>query len=296
MAEALNILAVGLLLGGIYSLVSVGLNLIFGVIRIVNFAQGEFVMLGMYGAFAAQLALGLDPYLAVALVVPALFALGAAVYWVILRPLQNEPMMQIFATFGLLMLLQNTILALTGGAGYSTNSILSTVSVSIGPVQVSLVRLIVLCAATLVAAGLGWFLKTTLAGKAIRAVAQDRQAARLMGIDVERMFMVSFGAGAALAGLAGCLLAPLYTVSPQIGVNFIMPAFAVVVLGGLGSVLGAYAGGFIVGLTEAIAGYYLDPALKHAVLFMVFIIVLIVRPAGLFGHAGAQEVGLREQS
>lgn len=296
MAEALNILAVGLLLGGIYSLVSVGLNLIFGVIRIVNFAQGEFVMLGMYGAFAAQLALGLDPYLAVALVVPALFALGAAVYWVILRPLQNEPMMQIFATFGLLMLLQNTILALTGGAGYSTNSILSTVSVSIGPVQVSLVRLIVLCAATLVAAGLGWFLKTTLAGKAIRAVAQDRQAARLMGIDVERMFMVSFGAGAALAGLAGCLLAPLYTVSPQIGVNFIMPAFAVVVLGGLGSVLGAWAGGFIVGLTEAIAGYYLDPALKHAVLFMVFIIVLIVRPAGLFGHAGAQEVGLREQS
>ena len=296
MAEALNILAVGLLLGGIYSLVSVGLNLIFGVIRIVNFAQGEFVMLGMYGAFAAQLALGLDPYLAVALVVPALFALGAAVYWVILRPLQNEPMMQIFATFGLLMLLQNTILALTGGAGYSTNSILSTVSVSIGPVQVSLVRLIVLCAATLVAAGLGWFLKTTLAGKAIRAVAQDRQAARLMGIDVERMFMVSFGAGAALAGLAGCLLAPLYTVSPQIGVNFIMPAFAVVVLGGLGSVLGAWAGGFIVGLTEAIAGYYLDPALKHAVLFMVFIIVLIVRPAGLFGHTGAQEVGLREQS
>ena len=296
MAEALNILAVGLLLGGIYSLVSVGLNLIFGVIRIVNFAQGEFVMLGMYGAFAAQLALGLDPYLAVALVVPALFALGAAVYWVILRPLQNEPMMQIFATFGLLMLLQNTILALTGGAGYSTNSILSTVSVSIGPVQVSLVRLIVLCAATLVAAGLGWFLKTTLTGKAIRAVAQDRQAARLMGIDVERMFMVSFGAGAALAGLAGCLLAPLYTVSPQIGVNFIMPAFAVVVLGGLGSVLGAWAGGLIVGLTEALAGYYLDPALKHAVLFMVFIIVLIVRPAGLFGHAGAQEVGLREQS
>ena len=296
MAEALNILAVGLLLGGIYSLVSVGLNLIFGVIRIVNFAQGEFVMLGMYGAFAAQLALGLDPYLAVALVVPALFALGAAVYWVILRPLQNEPMMQIFATFGLLMLLQNTILALTGGAGYSTNSILSSVSVSIGPVQVSLVRLIVLCAATLVAAGLGWFLKTTLTGKAIRAVAQDRQAARLMGIDVERMFMVSFGAGAALAGLAGCLLAPLYTVSPQIGVNFIMPAFAVVVLGGLGSVKGAYVGGIIVGLTEAIAGFYLDPALKQAVLFMVFIIVLLVRPAGLFGHAGAEEVGLREQS
>ena len=198
---------------------------------------------------------GLDPYLAVALVVPALFALGAAVYWVILRPLQNEPMMQIFSTFGLLMLLQNAVLALTGGAGYSTGSVLSAVSVSIGPLQVSPVRLIVLGAATLVAAGLGWFLKATLAGKAIRAVAQDRQAARLMGINVERTFMMSFGAGAAPAGLAGCLLAPLYTVSPQIGVNFIMPAFAVVVLGGLGSVLGAHAGGFIVGLTEAMAGH-----------------------------------------
>lgn len=296
MVEFLNILAVGLLLGGIYSLVSVGLNLIFGVIRIVNFAQGEFVMLGMYGAVAAQIALGTDPYLAVAIVVPALFVLGAAVYWVILRPLQDEPMMQIFATFGLLMLLQNLVLAATRGNAFSANSVLASVSVAIGPVQVGLARLIPLAASTLVALGLGWYLKTSLTGKAIRAVAQDRKAARLMGIDVERTYTVSFGLGSALAGLAGCLLAPLYTLSPQIGVNFIMPAFAVVVLGGLGSVKGAYVGGIIVGLTEAIAGFYLDPALKQAVLFMVFIIVLLVRPAGLFGHAGAEEVGLREQS
>ena len=296
MVEFLNILAVGLLLGGIYSLVSVGLNLIFGVIRIVNFAQGEFVMLGMYGAVAAQIALGTDPYLAVAIVVPALFVLGAAVYWVILRPLQDEPMMQIFATFGLLMLLQNLVLAATRGNAFSANSVLASVSVAIGPVQVGLARLIPLAASTLVALGLGWYLKISLTGKAIRAVAQDRKAARLMGIDVERTYTVSFGLGSALAGLAGCLLAPLYTLSPQIGVNFIMPAFAVVVLGGLGSVKGAYVGGIIVGLTEAIAGFYLDPALKQAVLFMVFIIVLLVRPAGLFGHAGAEEVGLREQS
>ena len=296
MVEFLNILAVGLLLGGIYSLVSVGLNLIFGVIRIVNFAQGEFVMLGMYGAVAAQIALGTDPYLAVAIVVPALFVLGAAAYWVILRPLQDEPMMQIFATFGLLMLLQNLVLAATRGNAFSANSVLASVSVAIGPVQVGLARLIPLAASTLVALGLGWYLKISLTGKAIRAVAQDRKAARLMGIDVERTYTVSFGLGSALAGLAGCLLAPLYTLSPQIGVNFIMPAFAVVVLGGLGSVKGAYVGGIIVGLTEAIAGFYLDPALKQAVLFMVFIIVLLVRPAGLFGHAGAEEVGLREQS
>jgi branched-chain amino acid transport system permease protein len=296
MAELANIIAIGLLLGGIYSLVAVGLNLIFGVIRIVNFAQGEFVMLGMYGAVAAQIALSLDPYLAVVLVVPGLFLFGCVVFRLILRPLQREPMMQIFATFGLLMLLENAVLAVTGGIGYSVSSVISTVSVSIGPVQVGLVRLIVLTAATVVTVALGWYLKTTLNGKAIRAVAQDRTAARLMGVDVERIYMVSFGIGSALAGLAGCLLAPLYTLSPQIGINFIMPAFAVVVLGGLGSVAGAYIGGFIVGLTEAIAGYYLDPALKHAVLFVVFIAVLVVSPSGLFGVAGAEEVGLREQS
>ena len=295
MTEFFNIIAVGLLLGGIYSLVAVGLNLIFGVVRIVNFAQGEFVMLGMYGTFAAQLALGFDPYIAPVIVVPLLFALGCAVYWLLLRPLQGEPMMQVFATFGLLMALENIVLAVTRGVGYSVNSALSQISIKLGPLQIGLTRVIVLTAATAVAIALGWYLKTSLPGKAIRAIAQDRRAARLMGINVDRMYMISFGIGTALAGLAGCLLAPLYTMSPQIGANFIMPAFAVVVLGGLGSVAGAYVGGIIVGLTEALAGYYLDPALKQAVLFMVFIIVLLVRPQGLFGIAGAEEVGLREE-
>lgn len=296
MDEFVNILTVGLLLGGIYSLVSVGLNLIFGVIRIVNFAQGEFVMLGMYGAFAANAAIGFDPYLATIIVVPALFLFGAGVYWLILRPLQGEPTMQIFATFGLLMVLENSVLAVSRGVSFSVNSVVSQMSVVIGPVHISLTRLIVLAAACAVSLALGVFLKTTMQGKAIRAVAQDHRAARLMGINVERTYTISFGIGAALAALAGCLLSPLYTMSPQIGMNFIMPAFAVVVLGGLGSVLGAFIGGLIVGLVEALAGFYIDPALKEAVLFMVFIIVLIVQPSGLFGHAGAEEVGLRDQA
>jgi branched-chain amino acid transport system permease protein len=294
--EFLNIIAVGLLLGGIYAMVAVGLNLIFGVIRVVNFAQGEFVMLGMYGAYAAQLSMGLDPYLAPVVVVPVLFVFGALVYAVILRPLQGEPMMQIFATFGLLMVLENTVLAITRGITYSVNSVITCVSVPIGPINVGLSRIVVLIAATLVTLAIAWYLRSVLHGKAIRAVAQDRNAARLMGVNVERVYIMTFGIGAALAGLAGCLLSPLYTMSPQIGMNFILPAFAVVVLGGLGSVTGAYIGGFIVGLTEALAGYYLDPALKHAVLFLVFITVLVVRPSGLFGVRGAEEVGLREQS
>jgi branched-chain amino acid transport system permease protein len=295
MTDLLNVLVVGLLLGGIYSLVSIGLNLIFGVIRIVNFAQGEFVMLGMYGTFAAVTMLHMDPYVSLVLTLPALFLLGVVVQRFLLQPLQNEPMMQIFATFGLLILLQNIVLAMTRGASLSINAPISSLTVSVGPIQVSLVRLVTLAAAALVALGLGWFLHNTLQGRAIRAVAQDRRAARLMGIDVERTFMLTFGIGAALAGLAGTLLTPIYTLSPQIGGNFIVAAFAVVVLGGLGSVTGAFIGGFVVGFTEAIAGFYIDPALKHAVWFSVFIVMLLVRPSGLFGHVGAEEVGLREQ-
>ena len=296
MADLLNIVAVGLLLGGIYALVSVGLNLIFGVIRVVNFAQGEFVMLGMYGTFAVSAATGLDPYLGVVVVVPALFVLGALVQRLVLSRLRAEPAMQIFATFGLLLLLQNVVLAVTRGTAYSVNTPVSQISVGLGTVQIGLSRVIVLLAATAVAGALGLWLQRSTLGRAIRAVAQDQRAATLMGVNTDRVYMLSFGIGAGLAGLAGCLLAPLYTMSPQIGTNFILPAFAVVVLGGLGSVGGAYVGGLMVGMIEALAGYYLDPALKHAVLFAVFIAVLVVRPSGLFGQAGAEEVGLREQT
>ncbi|MGE0230524.1 MAG: branched-chain amino acid ABC transporter permease [Flavobacteriaceae bacterium] len=295
MNELANIIAVGLLLGGTYALVSVGLNLIFGVIRIVNFAQGEFLMLGMYGTYVVYAVLGVDPYLAAFVVVPALFVFGAAVYWFLLRPLQGMPMMQVFATFGLLIVLENIVLALTGGTALSVNSVLTGHSLTIAGVTLSLSRLLVFVVATAVALGLGLYLRLSIHGKAIRAVAQDRRAAQLMGIRIGRIYTVTFGFGAALAGLAGCLLAPLYSMSPQIGTSFILPAFAVVVLGGLGSVKGAFIGGLIVGLTEATAGFYLDPALKHAVLFMVFIAVLIVRPSGLFGVVGAEEVGLHAE-
>jgi len=295
MEQFANVLTLGLLLGGIYALVSVGLNLIFGVIRIINFAQGEFVMLGMYGAYACHVLLDIDPYLALVLVLPALGFLGMLTYWFIMRPLQNEPMMQVFASFGLLLVLQNVILGITGGLTYSVNTPLSNVTYSLGDIQISLSRVIVLASAAAVAFALGLFLIKTINGQAIRAVAQDRRGAQLMGINVERTYMWSFAVGTALAGLAGVLLTPIFTMSPQIGGNFIMAAFAVVVLGGLGSVLGAFIGGFIVGLTEAVGGYYVDPILKNAILFLVFIAVLLVKPSGLLGHAGAEEVGLREQ-
>jgi branched-chain amino acid transport system permease protein len=291
-----NILISGILLGGIYSLVSIGLNLIFGVVRIVNFAQGEFVMLAMYATYFCTTHLGLNPYLSVVLVAPGMFLLGLLVQRSVLQPLQNEPMMQIFATFGLLMLFENSVLALTRGEGYSLSGGYSSVAINLFGLKASGVRVVVFLAASGIALALMLFLQRTMPGKAIRAVIQDRQAARLMGINVERTYLLTFGLGAALAGVAGALLAPIYTLSPYIGENFILAAFAVVVLGGLGSVPGAYFGGLIVGLIESFAGYYIDPALKQAIWFVVFVAVLVIRPSGLMGQVGAEEVGLREQS
>jgi branched-chain amino acid transport system permease protein len=296
MDQILNVLIFGLLLGGIYGLVSIGLNLIFGVVRIVNFAQGELVMFGMYGCYYAYAHLGVSPYLSVFVVAPLVGLLGMAIQRLVIQPLHNEPNMQIFATFGLLMLFQNIMLAISGGQAYSIGGQVGTGVLAVGDTRISVARLITFATATLITIGLHLFLRRTITGKSIRAVTQDKRAARVMGINVERTFLLTFGVGAALAGVAGAMLTPIYSITPAVGGNFILAAFAVVVLGGLGSVWGAYLGGLIVGVVEAFAGYYIDPALKTAVWFVIFLIVLIVRPAGLLGQVGAEEVGFREQN
>jgi len=294
-AELLSVLAFGLLLGGIYALVGIGVNLIFGVVRIVNFAHGELIMVSMYLTYYFNHELGLSPYIAILVVTPAMFLLGAAIQRLIMEPLQSEPMMQMFATFGLLMILQNSVLAITRGEALNVVSPVATEVLSLGNVRLGVGRLLVFVASTALTLGLYYFLQFTMPGKAIRALTQDRRAARGMGINVERTYVLTFGIGAALTGIGGAMLSPIYTLSPEIGQDFILAAFAVVVLGGLGSVWGAYIGGLIIGLIEALAGFYVDPALKSAIWFAVFVVVLIVRPSGLLGQAGAAEVGFREQ-
>jgi len=294
-AELLSVLAFGLLLGGIYGLVGIGVNLIFGVVRIVNFAHGELIMVSMYLTYYFNHELGLSPYIAILVVTPAMFLLGAAIQRLIMEPLQSEPMMQMFATFGLLMILQNSVLAITRGEALNVVSPVATEVLSLGNVRLGVGRLLVFVASTALTLGLYYFLQFTMPGKAIRALTQDRRAARGMGINVERTYVLTFGIGAALTGIGGAMLSPIYTLSPEIGQDFILAAFAVVVLGGLGSVWGAYIGGLIIGLIEALAGFYVDPALKSAIWFAVFVVVLIVRPSGLLGQAGAAEVGFREQ-
>jgi branched-chain amino acid transport system permease protein len=204
--------------------------------------------------------------------------------------------MQIFATFGLLIMFQNIMLAVTRGAAFTVGGGTGAQSLAIGDLKLSVVRVVTFLAATVITIGLHLFLSRTMAGKSIRAVTQDKRAARVMGINVERTFLITFGIGAALAGMAGALLTPIYSITPAVGGNFILAAFAVVVLGGLGSVWGAYIGGLIVGVVEAFAGFYIDPALKNAIWFAIFLVVLIVRPAGLLGQVGAEEVGFREQN
>lgn len=290
-----SVLVTGLLLGGIYALVSIGLNLIFGVLRIVNFAHGEFVMLGMYGAYLCVAYFGIPVYASIFLVIPALFVFGYFLQKTVMAPLQGQPNMQIFATFGLLIFLENLVLAITRGETYSIPGSFPA-TIEFGSLFIGVDRLVIFIAATVLALGISMFLKKTMPGKAVRAITQDLTAARLMGVNTSRVYLLTFAVGAAIAGLGGVLLSPAYSLSPYIGGNFILAAFAVVVLGGLGSVAGAYFGGLLVGIVESLAGYYIDPALKQAIWFLLFVFVLVIRPSGMFGQAGAEEVGMRPQN
>ncbi|GEP38090.1 branched-chain amino acid ABC transporter permease [Nocardioides psychrotolerans] len=287
----MRVLIIAVLLGGIYGLVAMGLNLIFGVVRVVNFAHGELVMLGMYGAYFLNQVLGWNVYATMVIVVPAMFVLGLIIQRVVIQPLSGQTTMQLLATFGLVIVFQNSVLAITEGEAYSVSSSFARNTFDLGVAKVDYGRLVVLVATTAVAVALWWLIHKTSFGRSVRAVTEDRMAARLMGINVERTFLIVFGIGSALAGLAGVLLAPVYTLTPNVGQSFIFAAFAVVVVGGLGSVTGAYLGGFLIGLVEAFSGYYIDPRLGMAFYFGVFLLVLIIRPAGLFGRAGSEEMG-----
>lgn len=283
----------GLLLGGVYALISIGLTLIFGVMRVVNFAHGEFLMIAMYATFWLFQLYGLDPYVSIFIVTAVLFLIGVLTQATIVRPiLRGSSSMQIFATVGLSIVLQNAALLVWKGDYRSVDTAYSRAVLSIGPLQVGVSRLTAFLVALAITVALFYFLKKTYMGKAIRCVAQNRTAALLMGINISRINMITFGIGTALVGVAGAVLMPIYPAFPTVGTYFVLIAFVVVVLGGMGNVTGAFLGGLIIGLVEAFSGFYV-PALKEAVYFVVFIAVLLIRPTGLFGVVGAEEVGLK---
>ncbi len=289
-----QLLVSGLLIGGVYALLSIGLTLIFGVLRIVNFAQGEFIMLGMFGAFWLNALWGVDPYASIVIVVPLIFALGLVTERFIVKPILHAPhAMQIFATFGLSVVLQNLALTLWGPDYRSVQVSYASKSYEIGSVSISASALYAFLVALAMAGLLLFFLHRTRDGRALRAMVQNRYAASLMGINTERLNRIAFGAGVACAAVAGCVLTPIYYTFPTVGVDLIIIAFVVVVLGGLGSVVGALVGGLIIGITQTLTGFFISVELKDVVALILFILILIVRPQGLFGQAGMEEVGAK---
>lgn len=290
----LQLVVSGVLLGGLYALIAMGLTLIFGVMRLINFAQGEFITLGMYAAYWFYVSLGGNPYLSMILVVPAALVGG----WILERTLfrrlgSSPPAMQMLVTFGLSLALQNAMLLAFGGDYRSVRAAFAQRTLHIDGIEVGMGQLVAFLASMLIGAGLIVALRYTRTGRALRAVQENRYAIALVGVNVERLFAIAFAIGISLAAIAGVLIAPNYFVSPTVGGGLVFTGFVVVVLGGLGSLGGAVVGGLIIGIVESLSGFYLPGDLKNSFSLAVFILVLLLRPAGLFGRRGAEEVGFK---
>src|SRR5215813_6428537 len=284
----------GVFIGGVYALMSMGLTLIFGVLRIVNFAHGEFLMLGMYGAWAVTRALGLNPYLAIVAVVPAMLLFGALVHRIIISPALDKPhLVVVFATMGLSILMQNVALMAMTADLWDVPPVFGS-SVAIGPFYFKAELLIGFAIAMVCTIGLRWLIRATYLGKAIRATVQDGEAAMLMGIPVPRIFLITFAGGSALVGLSACIMMPLFSVFPTVGLNFVLIAFVIVVLGGMGSMEGALVGGICIGLVQSFGSYYVAPAYGQMFYFVLFLLCLVLRPEGLLGQRGTALVGMNE--
>ena len=274
----------GILTGLLFALISVGLTLIFGVMDVVNFAHGEFLMLAMYLTFGLAL-VGLNPVFALPVVALAAFVLGAVVYRLLIRRLlDGPPSTVVFGTFGLLVFLQ-------GAAQYFFTSDYRSVpnppfqgTLHLGNVALGEAQLIAGLGALVMTALVFAFVEFTEPGRALRALSEDRVAAQLMGIDVQRMNALAFGLGTACVGAAGALLMLTYPAFPRVGTEFALTAFVVVALGGFGSVQGALVGAILVGLVEVLGGFYISPALKLIPVYALYLVVVLLRPQGLLGR------------
>jgi branched-chain amino acid transport system permease protein len=276
----------GLLIGGDYALIGIGLSIIFGVMRIINFAHGDILMLGMYLAYYLFTLLHVDPFVSILFIIPLMFLYGGFLQKVFIdRILDALPQNQLLLTLGLGLVMSNTMmLAFTSDYKILTTSY-SSGSVSIRGISVSKPLVISFFITAVITALLYWFLMKTDTGQAIRATAQDSQAAQLMGINVKRMSRIAFGLGGALAATAGALISPTYYIYPQVGGSFTLKAFVITVMGGMGSVLGATLGGLLIGVTESVSAACLSSGWKDVVVFAIFLLVLLFKPSGLMGRS-----------
>lgn len=274
----------GLLIGGIYALVSIGVSLIFGVVKIVNFAQGEFVMIGMYISFFLATNFGIDPLVSLSVSMPTLFVIGVLLqHFLIRRVLALGDMPQIFLTFAVSLLLLNLALLLFTANYRTVETSYSEVAIQIGGIYVALAKFIAFVVAMLLSALLWLFLHTTDLGKAMRAAAQNRDVAMLMGINPDRVFCVAVGVALALAGAAGSLLMPFYPAYPMVGQVFVLMAFVAVVLGTLGNISGALIASLMMGVAESLGIQFVGADSGLIVVFAMLLLTLALRPSGLFG-------------
>jgi branched-chain amino acid transport system permease protein len=281
-----------LLLGGIYALIAVGLTLIFGVMRVVNFAHGEFLMLAMYLAFWCFALLKLDPYVTLVLALPVIFVAGWLSYRLVMRPvIHASHNVQVFTTVGLSIALQNLALVLWTADAHFIRTPYYSVVVRLGSAAFNLAQLVAFLIAVVATVALFAFLRWSYTGKIMRATAQDRQAASLMGIDTGRVYSLTWAVGVTCVGIAGVLLAPVYPVYPTAGLQFVLIAYVAVVLGGLGDMAGALIASLIVATVEVVGSYTIGTAWKEVLYLLLFIAILVIRPAGLFGQRGAEAIG-----
>jgi branched-chain amino acid transport system permease protein len=278
----------GLLQGGIYALVSVGLTLIFGVMRIINFAHGSLMMLGMYTSYWLFVLWGVDPYLSIVASAALLFLVGVLIEAVLVTPVLEAPEHdQLLLTLGVSLVLENLALFLWQANPRTVNVSYLAQAPMVGGVMVSWPRVIAFGVSVALTAALYAFLRWTDLGRAIRAASQDREGALTVGIDLRRLYATAFGIGCACVGAAGSLVAPFYPIEPYVGGVFVITAFVVVVLGGMGNYAGALVAALIVGLAESIAAVLIPAAMKQVVIYSIFVVVLLFRPHGLFGAARA---------
>ena len=280
----LQSIVTGFMMGGIYGLVILGLSITFGVMQIMNFAQGDFLMLSMYATFFAVTFLQADPYIAIFIVLPVMFLFGALLFrTLIIRIVPKSQMYQMLFMMGLQYFLQNLALSLFSPDYRFVTGIASGKFINLGPIVIEVSRLIAFVVAIAATVLVFWFLKSTDTGRAIRAASQDRDAASYSGINVKKMFIFAFGIGVAVTGIGGPLVAPIVPMSPTVGNNYQTYALMAVVLGGLGNFNGALISGFIMSIALEIGNAFLPGSLGAVLPFTIFIVVLLFKPEGIWG-------------
>ena len=280
----IQLLVSGLLMGFIFSLIAVGLNLIYGVMDIVNFAHGDYLMLSMYTAFWLYTLWGVDPLFSLPVCIVLLFVIGWGTYQLIIKRVLKAPMLaQIFSTFGLMVFLRNAALMAFTSDYRAVGESLVTGRIGIGGVFIPTPQLVASVGAILTTGVIYWFIHRTEMGMALMATAEDAEAASLMGINSDRMYALAWGMGAACVGVAGALLSTFYYIFPEVGYLFGLLAYVIVALGGFGSIAGAFIAGIIVGVVEVLFGFLIAPAFKYVFVYLIYLIVVIVRPQGLLG-------------